>query len=300
MTIVGVVLIVVVIFGWLKRVSFEKDFQSLDFSIPVYPYPVKKTFAQPPVLTARSIVIVDKNSAVPLYTKNQNEEVLPASTVKIMTALVALDYYDLLQTLPVNYLNDLGQQLKLQPGEHLSVEELLKALLIYSANDAAQVLAQNYPGGELAFVATMNQKAFDLGLKRTHFANPTGLDSDNLNHRLVDYSYTTASDLTHLTRVALKNEVFRQIVATQKTTISNSEGQTRLIENLNQLLGRVRGVMGVKTGWTQDAGECLVTYIYRDGHEIVITLLGSQNRFAETTQLVEWVYSNFVWQSPPI
>ncbi|MFH1840937.1 MAG: serine hydrolase [Candidatus Shapirobacteria bacterium] len=298
LAIIGVILAVVVVaaLGWFKKSVSEKEVQALDLAIPVYPYPVKKTFALSPVLTARSVVVLDKNSAVPLYVKNPNETLLPASTVKIMTALVVLDYFDMQQILTVGFLNDVGQQLKLNSGERLSVEELLKALLIYSANDAAQVLAQNYPGGEIDFVAAMNQKALDLGLKQTYFANPTGLDSDEQNRLLTDHSYTTAVDLAQLTRAALKNEFFRQIVATQKTTISNLDGQTRLVENLNQLLGHVRGVMGVKTGWTQDAGECLVTNIERDGHEIVITLLGSQNRFAETSQLVEWVYSNFTWQ----
>jgi D-alanyl-D-alanine carboxypeptidase len=290
-----------VVVGVNLLISNQKKLPSVpEISFPVYPYPVQKTFAQPPILSARAAVVVDKNSAVPLYLINQQEKMLPASTVKIMTALVALDHFDVKQILSVGHLSNSGQQLKLTTGEQLSVEELLKAVLIYSANDAAQVLAQNYPGGEEAFVAAMNQKAKSLHLVGTHFANPTGLDSDDLQHRLIDYSYTTAFDLTQLTRVALKNEVFRQIVATQKTTISNLDGQTRPVKNLNELLGRVQGVMGVKTGWTQDAGECLVTYIERDGHEIVITLLGSQDRFAETQHLVEWVYSNFVWYLPTI
>jgi D-alanyl-D-alanine carboxypeptidase (penicillin-binding protein 5/6) len=268
--------------------------------VPVYAYPLKKTFALPPEIRAKSVVILDKNSAVPLYLKNEKARLLPASTVKIMTALVTLDHYSLDEVLTVGRLEDLGQRVKLVSGEKMRVRDLLKAVLMYSANDAAQVLAQNFSGGQAEFVKVMNQKAASLGLERTHFANPTGLDSDSQKRLLVDYSFTTALDLAQLARVALKNNFLAETVATKSTTISDIEGQReRRIENINQLVGQVAGVKGIKTGWTEEAGECLITYLDRQGKEVVIVILGSQDRFRETEKLIDWVYANFTWVAFP-
>jgi D-alanyl-D-alanine carboxypeptidase (penicillin-binding protein 5/6) len=281
----------------MVRSNEEEETQTLPLAVPVAAYPMKKSFAEPPEVSARSVVILDKNSAVVLYAKNKEERLLPASTVKIMTALVALDRYALEEVLTVKEVSEAGQRVKLVPGEKIRVEDVLKALLVYSANDAAQVLAQNYPGGEKEFVEAMNQKAESLGLRRSHFANATGLDSGIDKRLLNDYSYATAWDLAQLARVALKSEVIAKIVATESTTISDADGQRlRKIENLNQLLGEVRGVRGVKTGWTEEAGECLMTFISREEGEVVMVLLGSRDRFGETKKLVDWVYDNFTWQ----
>jgi len=253
--------------------------------------PHNETDAPMPDLTAHSALVIDYDSGLILYQKNAQATHLPASTTKIMTALVAHDRYDLNQVLIVPELDYEGQDIKLQYGEQLTFENLLYALLVASANDAAETLAANYPGGRAAFIAAMNQKAQDLSLSNTHFVNPTGFDESG--------QYTTPFDLIKLAKELLANPLLAQIVATQKTEVYNLD-RTLIhpVSNINQLLGQVAGLKGVKTGWTSNAGECLTTYVERDGERIMTAVLGSEDRFGETKQLIDWVYNNFVWRVP--
>jgi len=214
-----------------------------------------------------------------------------------MTALVSLDYYKLSDVLTVGKLEVNGETIKLVEGEKMTVENLLYGLLVASGNDAALVLAQNYPGGQINFVQAMNQKAQDLNLTHTYFANPTGLDSNKEGKILTDFSYTTALDLARLAAFALKNENFLRFVSTTNITISDIQGKIfHKLDNVNELLGKFSGVKGVKTGWTEEAGECLVGYTERDNHGLITVIMGSQDRFGETTKLVNWVFGNFQWQ----
>ena len=273
--------------------------QPIDFILPwTSAYPINTTGVNPPYLTTRSAVVVDQSSGVVLSAKNENVKLLPASTVKIMTGLVVLDYYSLDQILVVGSVNDLGQNMKLVSGEKISVRNLFSGLLVSSANDAAQVLAQNYPGGQSVFVKAMNEKAQQLHLENTYFSNPIGLDSDEKGNLLADYSYTTALDLARLAAWALKNPVFSQTVAIKKIIVTDVGGQiSHELYNLNELLGEMEGVKGIKTGWTEEAGECLVTYVEREGKGIVTVVLGSQNRFGDTEKLIDWAFSNFHWEN---
>ncbi|MGB9706575.1 MAG: D-alanyl-D-alanine carboxypeptidase family protein [Microgenomates group bacterium] len=275
------------------------NIRQLEFELPPPAlYPVNFTGQLPPNLTARSVVVVDKDSSVVMYSKNENLWVLPASTVKIMTALVALDYYRPEEILTVGKIDGFGQKMKLVEGEKITIRNLLYGLLLASANDAALVLAQNYPGGEGAFVRAMNEKAGKLHLENTYFANPTGLDSDEEGKLLSDFSYTTALDLAHLTAWALKNPVFSQIIATEKITVTDVSGKIiHRLFNINELLGKIEGLKGGKTGWTEEAGECLVSYTERNGKGVIIVVLGSQDRFGETIKLVNWAFSNHMWQN---
>jgi D-alanyl-D-alanine carboxypeptidase (penicillin-binding protein 5/6) len=269
----------------------------LNFELPSSSlYPVNFTGEKPPLLTARSVVVMDKNSSVVIYSKNENLWVLPASTVKIMTALVALDYYQPEDILMVGEVNDFGQTMKLKVGEKITVKNLLYGLLVASANDAALVLAQNYPGGEKAFITAMNRKAAALNLGNTYFANPTGLDSDKEGNLMTDFSYTTALDLARLAAEAFKNPLFSQIVQTEKITVTDVSGKiSHQLFNINQLLGKIEGLKGGKTGWTQEAGECLVTYTEKENHGIITVVLGSKDRFGETEKLIKWVFENYRW-----
>jgi len=166
---------------------------------------------------------------------------------------------------------------------------LLYGLLVQSANDAATVLAQNYPGGEDAFIAAMNNKAVSLGLTATHFTNASGLDA--YGH------YTTAHDLALIAAAAMTNPVFKKIVATQGISVSDVDFTiTHELTTINQLLGVVPGLAGVKTGWTEQAGECFVAYVDRGGRQFIIVVLGSDDRFGETQQLIDWVFANFQFQ----
>lgn len=270
--------------------------RQLEFSLTAAFYPVNLTNVQVPKTTARSVLAVDLSSAVVFYAKNENAWVLPASTVKMMTALVSLDYYDLDEILVVGKVSDFGQDMKLLEGEKISVENLLYGLLVVSANDAALVLAQNYPGGEKAFVEKMNQKAQELNLNHTHFANPTGLDSDQEGNLLADYSYTTSLDLVRLAGWALRNPVFAKMVATPKIEVSDISGEIKhQLLNINILLNTFPEIKGIKTGWTEEAGECLVSLAERNGEKIIVVVLGSQDRFGETTQLIDWIFANYRW-----
>jgi len=251
--------------------------------------PVLKEGKTVPILTAQGVIAADMDSAVILYEKNPDLKLFPASTTKIMTALVVMELYNLNDVVTVNHEKVIGQNMKLYPGENISVYNLLQGLLIFSANDAAEALANHHPIGREGFVSAMNQKAQSLSLTNTHFVNPTGLD--DVGH------FSTARDLVRLSEVAMRNPVFAEIVGTKQKMVSNKENTyNHNLTNINELLGKVEGVEGIKTGWTENARENLVTYVNRDGKRIIIALLGSQDRFGETTKLLDWIYDSYVWQ----
>lgn len=274
--------------------------QSINLEPPlVADYPVNFTGISAPWLTARSVVVIDRDSAVVLFAKEEETQLLPASTVKLMTALVALDYYDLDDTLIAKELNYQGQDMELEEEEIISVKSLLYGVLVASANDAATLLAQNYFGGIKGFVEAMNQKAQELHLSKTYFVNPTGLDTDEKGNLLRNYSYSTALDLARLASFALKKEVISEMVSTNQITVTDLTGQIEhKLYNVNELLYWLPGMKGIKTGWTEEAGECLIGYVERDGRGAITVILGSEDRFGETAKLVDWAFSNHEWQIP--
>ena len=242
-----------------------------------------------PLLTAQSVLAVDLASEEILFEKDPNQPSLPASTTKIMTALVALDYFPLDKIVKVNGLRVEGQKMGLIEGEELTVDDLLHGLLVYSANDAAETLAENFPGGREFFVTSMNLKAKRLGLNDTIFTNPSGLDD-------IDQQ-TSAADLIKISVVAMENPIFSKIVSTKEKIVISTDGRIEhKLVNINKLLGSVEGVLGVKTGWTENARENLVTYVKRDDKELMIALLGSQDRFGETENLINWILTSYEWR----
>lgn len=253
------------------------------------PIPVLKEGVARPTLTARAVYAMDVDSGVTLYEKNADERLLPASTTKIITALVALDYYPLDKVLTVGSLNVDGQKMRLVPGERIKVADLITGLLVYSANDAAEVLAQNYEGGKVNFVNDMNRKAKEIFLRDTLYRNPAGYDEEG--------QFTTARDLARLAAYAMKYDFFAKTVARKEAYAESVDKKFKhKLTNLNQLIGEVQGVLGVKTGWTEKAKENLVTYLERDGKKIMIVVLGSDDRFGETQKLIDWIFSNFTWK----
>lgn len=241
-----------------------------------------------PVVSAQAVFAQDIDSGVVLYEKNPEERFLPASTTKIITALVALDQYNPSTVVKVGNVNVPGQKMNLQAGEEITVENLLYGLLVFSANDAAEVLAENYPLGREAFIGLMNKKAGELDLSNTFFVNPSGLDDVG--------QVTTARDLAKSAYFAMENPYFAEIVGTKIKSVSSIDGKiVHRLENINELVGTVAGVKGVKTGWTENARENLVTYVERDGKRVVIALLGSQDRFGETKELIDWIFANYEW-----
>jgi len=242
-----------------------------------------------PILSSQSVMAIDLDSGVTLYEKDPLRALFPASTTKIATALVVLDEYDLEDVVRIQKPNKEGQSMNLVYGEEITVENLLEAMLIYSANDAAEALAQFYPEGREEFINLMNQKVESLGLINTHFTNPSGFDDPN--------QFSNVRDLTILSREAIKNVKFLEIVGTKEKEVTDVSGKiVHNLKNTNELLGSVDGVAGVKTGWTEAARENLVTYIRRDGRNIMIAVLGSQDRFGETKELIDWIFENYSWK----
>ena len=253
------------------------------------PIPLAKKSSSYPVLSANSVLAIDMNTGVPLYEKNPDSQLFPASTTKIVTALVALDTYPLDSVIKVGKVNIVGQKMGLTYGEEMRVEDLLYGLLVFSANDAAEVLADNYPDGRDSFINAMNDKARMFSLDNTKFYNPSGIDG--LGH------VTTARDLIRVSTIAMKNPEFAKIVSTKEIIVKDIGGKkVHKLANINELLGKVPGVLGVKTGWTESARENLVTYLDRDNHKIMIAMLGSQDRFGETEELIDWIFTSYEWQ----
>jgi D-alanyl-D-alanine carboxypeptidase (penicillin-binding protein 5/6) len=243
-----------------------------------------------PVFTASGIYVMDRQSGSILFQKNPQEQKYPASTAKMMTALVARKFYALDQELTVREeAFATGSSAHFKLGERLTVKTLLAALLIPSGNDAAFVLANNHPGGYDGFVAAMNARAHELHLDNTMFKNPSGLDSDSQE--------STARDLAILANEVMKDPLLRDIVGTKQVTLTDVTGKlTHRVITTQELLGVVDGVVGIKTGTTQFAGENLVTEVDRDGHQVIFVVLGSKDRFSETRQLIDWVFGRYSWQ----
>lgn len=263
----------------------------LPFPMPTpAPYPVNVTGVYPGgEITAAGIVVLDVTSAVTMYQRNPDMLLSPASTTKILTALVALDTYKLDDILTVKNLLSDGQTMKLVRGERMTVENLLYGTLIHSGNDAAYVLADNYSGGVAAFVSAMNKKAQSLKLAHSHFTNPVGFDDPD--HKM------TPMDLARLARVALSNPVIAKMVAIPQITVSDvTHTYFHPLTSVNELLGKIPGVGGIKTGWTEEAGENLVTLVERNGHKVILVVLHSKDRFAETSALIDWTFANYRWE----
>lgn len=244
-------------------------------------------YATPSVLS-ESAVLIDANSGTILAQKNADKKMYPASLTKIMTAILAIEMGELTDVITVD--DDTpheiyGSHIALEEGEILTLKDLLHALMLPSANDAASTIAKHYGGSLDGFVKLMNQKAKDLGAFNTNFNNPHGLH--DLNH------YSTAADMALITQYAMKNETFKKIVATTKYEIqtTNKKDEPRYFTTLNKLLFNtgynqilVDGVYispyyeyatGAKTGYTPEAGNCLVATATKDGTELIaVTMKG--------------------------
>lgn len=230
-------------------------------------------------ISATAVIIVDALSKSVLFAKNPQFRFSPASTTKIMTAIVASEYFHPDDMLTVKgKLDPEGSGIGLIPGETITFRSLLYAMFLPSANDAAQTVANNYPGGEIAFVKLMNQKAASLGMHNTHFNDPAGLDDDN--------DYSSVTDMAILTETALQNPLIKQVVKQKSALIQTSDGKHSFeIKNRNILLGSY-GIDGVKTGYTDLAKEVLITSVTRESHSYILVVMSSENRFGDTLSLV--------------
>lgn len=255
----------------------------------INPYPFVKTVDMP-TLSAKAAIILDVDSQVIPFSKNPNLRFSMASTTKIMTALVGLEHFKQDAILTVKTGGVEGAGLGLQIGEQFYFEDLLYAMLLPSANDAAQAIADNYPGGAETFVKKMNEKAESLYLYNTHFSDPTGLDDDG--------DYTTVVDMAHLAAYAIQNKTFAKITGTKEKYITNlAYSRQYPLYNLNKLLG-VNGVTGIKTGTTEGAGEVLVTSTVENGHTYIVVVMNSQDRFTDTATLLSFIEDNVQYVIP--
>lgn len=242
-----------------------------------------------PKINSRNAIVLDRSSKAVLYGKNEKVKTKMASTTKIMTAIVVIENTNLDNIVEISSkaAGTGGSRLKLKRGDKISVKDLLYGLMLRSGNDAAVALAE-YVGKTVdGFAQIMNNKAKELGLENTHFITPHGLDSEE--------HYTTAYELAILTDYALKNEIFSSIVNTKSCNICIN-GISRAISNTNELLGYLNGVYGVKTGFTNGAGRCLVTSIKRGDLDIICVVLGADTKKIRTTdsvKLIEYIFANF-------
>jgi serine-type D-Ala-D-Ala carboxypeptidase (penicillin-binding protein 5/6) len=239
-------------------------------------------------LAARAAVLMDVQTGKILWEKNKDLKLPPASTAKIMTALVVLEQSQLEDIIGIPIAATLaeGSTANLQGGERISVRDLLYALLIHSANDAAIALASHVGGSVTKFVDLMNRKARLLGAIQTEFFNPTGLTRKG--------QVTTARDLAVITRAAMANSEFRKIVATKSHPWQSNKWQGEL-KNSNELLENYRGAIGVKTGSTRAAGHCVVAAAERGDQSIIAVVLNSREKalWQDVTMLLNHGFNNF-------
>jgi D-alanyl-D-alanine carboxypeptidase (penicillin-binding protein 5/6) len=206
---------------------------------------------------------------------------MPASTTKLITALVAWNEFDREEKVVIDTGTTIGQSLRFSPGEVMTVRDLVKALLISSANDAALALANHYPeSGYQGFVAAMNQFADNLNLTQSHFVNVSGLESPG--HTM------SARDLAVVADYLLSDPELAAIVDTTAASVVGESGRVYPLRTTNQLLSKNPSVYGIKTGWTDNAGECLVAGMKIDDQDVLTVVLGSQDRFGETEALLAW------------
>ena len=235
--------------------------------------------------SAKEIVIEWTTGRV-LYALNADERAYPASTTKILTALVAAETLplDLEVTVPAVAAGVEGSSVYLRAGEKLTVEELLYGLILRSGNDAAVALAVAAGGSVPHFAAMMNERAAACGAERSHFVNPHGLHDDE--------HYTTARDLALITAEAYRNADLRRIFSTRSVTVGEGESR-RYFANKNKLLGTFEGANGVKTGYTTKSGRCLVGGAYRDGMQLISVVLDRYDMWAETKRILDSAFALF-------
>lgn len=243
-------------------------------------------------LSARSILVIDLATLTPLYERAATVAAEPASTSKLVTALVALKLWPENRSLivPASCLGLAGDNIGLTAGEVISLKNLLYGMLLNSATDATCVVYSNV-GGITDFAVEMNKYVAGLGLSNTIFGNPVGFDgSDSWEGNI-----TTANDLSIIAAAVLKNPTLRDIVGTKNIVVTSTDGGvSHNLTNTNELLGVTPGVYGVKTGTTDQAGQCLITALKYNDNNFIIIVLGSSDRYVDTRKIIQWLETGVV------
>ncbi len=256
-------------------------------SVPTRPLEGLATLS-PPELTAEAWLLWDDTFERELGSLNPDQARAMASTTKMMTALVALENSQMDDTVLISdSAASIGEsEIDLVPGESWRMEDLLRALLMRSANDAAIAIAEHVGGSEAGFVRMMNEMAGDLGLENSHFMNPHGLDAEG--------HYSSARDLLTTALIGMDDPVFAEIVGTRSSTFPDSpSGEERVASTTNALLSTFEGAIGVKTGYTDDAGLTIVAAAERDGRRLYAVVMGSTDHFADASALLRYGFAAF-------
>ncbi len=234
-------------------------------------------------IPAHSILLKELRSGRILFEYDVEKRLSPASLTKIMSALIILEKgrLDDLATVSRNAARAPKTHLRLKVGEVFRLGDLLKAMMMVSANDACLAAVEHVGGDEEQFVKLMNAKAVALGLSDTHFSNGCGFDGPD--------HYSTAEDLATLSEVAMRNAVFRDLVKEEREIITPVSGyRAYVLHNTNRLLGRIPGVVGVKTGFTSKAGRCLIAKVSQNGSDLLLVILNSNRRWNTAKSLIDY------------
>lgn len=261
------------------------------FRMPLFATEVASV-SPPSSLSAHSALLMEAESGRVLWEKNAKERMGMASTTKIMTALLAAERLspDTVVTVPHEAVGIEGSSIYLTAGEKLTVRELLYALMLASANDAATALAIATAGSVEAFCALMNQRAASLGLTDTHFVNPHGLANEE--------HYTTAYDLGQIAAEAMRVPLIRTVASTQKTTISFGDNPNgRYLRNHNRMLTRYEGAIGLKTGFTKKTGRCLVSAAEREGMTLLAVTLNAPDDWRDHAAMLDYGFAAYTYET---
>ncbi|PJE58203.1 MAG: hypothetical protein COU81_01950, partial [Candidatus Portnoybacteria bacterium CG10_big_fil_rev_8_21_14_0_10_36_7] len=276
----------------LKLVAYEREVfneQTNEPAIVIKPIPVPNLPA--PFITAQGLYVVELDTFTPVLKKNEHLKFFPASTAKIITALVSYDEFGQNDIVTVNQATTEGQIMELIPNERITVENLLYGILVHSGNDAAFALANHM--GYANFIAKMNLKAQLLSMKNSYFTNPAGLDDQR--------QVTSPYDLALAARALLQNQYLRKMVGTKEIIISDVDYKIfHRLTNINKLLGEIQGIGGLKTGYTELAGENLVSFYRHNGHDYIIVILKSEDRFEDTASVVNWIDTAITYVTPEL
>src|SRR5947209_8040193 len=246
------------------------------------------SFATPQLdVSASSAIVMDAQSGKVLWSKDPNTPRFPASTTKIMTAMLLIERClptDVI-TAPPGVDKVEGASLHLVPGEQLTAQEMLYGILLRSANDGCVAVAYHISGSVPAFVQLMNQRARELGCKNTHFDNPNGLNDDE--HTI------SAMDLAIIARAAMQYPAFREAAGSRKHTLQRTVNtQDRFLTNHNKYLEMDSTADGIKTGWTRPAGHCYVGSATRNGYRVITVLLHSADWKQDHPKMLDWAFAN--------
>lgn len=255
----------------------------------VSPQPKQVDGAVAPIIGARSALLLDVPSNTELYAKEADTVRPIASLAKLMTALLVTEALQTEQTVTAGPISTTDQEsrLGLTAGEQFRTDDLLAAMMILSANDAAEVLAVQAAGSRQAFIDRMNQRARELGLANTRFDNPSGFDEGR--------SVSSVRDLARLSRVVLAEPRIREVVAQRERTITNAAGKPYTFSNTDELLGSYLPIAGLKTGTTDQAGFCLISVLRSGDRQLLAVALNSPDRFQENKSMLDWGLRAYRW-----